>query len=238
MTHLINNVEVLYPRVNQCYRFDNTENRSVPCDPLDDGAAYETSFRMTKDQAKELFTAMAKAYKEKRENKWPEKLEMPFVKDDDGMYVGKAKLKGAYGSDKTNKPMQCDAKGTELPDDFRLTTGSTANLAVVFVPYNMRDHGVSLRLKAIQVVKYVEMQKSNPFGAVEGFTQGGDDNPFAPVAEPVSEEAMEEIADDVFGDEAVPETPPKKVVKKKAAAKPKAEKDEDLGSIIDAWDDE
>lgn len=238
--YLVNNVEALYPRINQTYRFDNTENRSVSCDPNEDGASYEMSFRMNKDQAKALFLEMSKAYQEKKEAKWPAKLEMPFVKDEDGFYVGKAKLKGAYGAELTNKPMQCDAKGTELPDDFRLTTGSTVNVAVIFVPYNMRDHGVSLRLKAVQVIKYVEQQKSNPFGAVEGFTMGGDDNPFAPAAA-VSQESMEETTADVFGDDepapTEPESTPKKVVKKKAAPTPKA-KDEDLSSIIDDWDDE
>jgi hypothetical protein len=233
MTHLINNVEALYPRINKTYRFDNAENRSVPCDPLDDGAAYELSFVMNKEQAKELFTAMAEAYKQKREDKWPAQLQMPFTKNDEGMYVGKAKLKGAYGKDVTNKPMQCDARGTELPKDFLLTSGSTINVAVVFVPYNMRDHGVSLRLKGVQVVKYVPIQKTNPFGAVEGFTVG-DENPFAPVAGATKEE-IEATTDDVFDEEA--ETPPKKKAKKKATPKPK-DKPEDLGAIIDDWDDE
>lgn len=242
--YLVNNVEALYPRINKTYRFDNAENRSIPCDASEDGASYEMSFRMTKDQAKALFLEMSKAYQEKKEAKWPAKLEMPFTKDEDGSYVGKAKLKGAYGAELTSKPMQCDARGTELPDDFMLTTGSTVNVAVVFVPYNMRDHGVSLRLKAVQVIKYVEMQKSNPFGIVEGFTQGEDDNPFVPIVEPVSQESMEETTADVFGDDnsdepedTEPEPTPKKVVKKKAAPTPKA-KDEDLSSIIDDWDDE
>ena len=39
---------------------------------------------------------------------------VPFTKDDDGMYIGKAKLKGAYGKDATNKPKQYDAKNKEL----------------------------------------------------------------------------------------------------------------------------
>ena len=234
--YLVNNVEALYPRINKTYRFDNAENRSIACDPLDDGAAYEMSFRMDKDQAKELFTQMAKAYQEKREDKWPPKLDMPFKKDDDGMYVGKVKLKGAYGKDVTPKPMQCDSRGTDLPDDFLLTTGSTVNVAVTFVPYNMRDHGVSLRLKGVQVVKYVPMQKANPFGSVEGFTVGGDDNPFTPVAGATKED-MEAATDDVFGEEAAEvEAPPKKKAKKKETPKPKD--DDDLSSLIDAWDDE
>ena len=218
MTHLINNVEALYPRINQTYRFDNTENRSVPCDPLDDGAAYEMSFLMNKEQAKELFTAMAKAYKEKREDKWPAQLEMPFTKNEDGMYVGKAKLKAAYGKETTNKPAQFDAKTNKLPEDFRLTTNSTVNLAVVFVPYNMRDHGVSLRLKAVQVVKLAEQRDAvNPFDAVDGF-DASDDNPFVEAKESTPEE----------------EPAPKKVASKKSKAKPK---DEDLSSLIDDWDD-
>ena len=170
MSHLINNVEILYPRINQCYRFDNTENKSVPCDPFEDGAKYETKFRMDKDQAKTLYKAMATAYAERREKSWPEKLEMPFEQDDEGKYVGKAVLKGAYGKDATAKPKQYDAKSKELPTDFKLTTGSRGNIAVVFVPYNMRDNGVSLRLKAVQVTKYQEPQSAaSPFDVVDGF---------------------------------------------------------------------
>ena len=145
---------------------------------------------------------------------------MPFTKNDAGMYVGKAKLKAAYGKETTNKPAQFDAKTNKLPEDFRLTTGSTVNLAVIFVPYHMRDHGVSLRLKAVQVVKLAEQREAaNPFGEVDGF-DAKDDNPFveAPTEEPTPEE----------------EPAPKKVASKKSKPKPK---DEDLSSLIDDWDD-
>ena len=66
MNYKIVGVEALYPRINKTYKFDNGENRSVPCDPLDDGATYEMSFKMDEKQAKALMTAMASAYKEKR----------------------------------------------------------------------------------------------------------------------------------------------------------------------------
>ena len=221
MTTLIENVTAQYPRINQTYRFDNTENRSVPCDPLDDGAAYELQFLMDKEQAKTLYKAMAIAYKEKREDKWPEKLDMPFKKNDDGMYVGKAKLKGAYGKDVTNKPQQYDARNTKLPDDFKLTTGSTINVAVVFQPYNgAMGNGVSLRLRAVQVIKYAEPMDNNPFATTDGFTHG-DASPF--------DQNISDDGDDVFEEEPAP----KKIVKKKAAPKEK----EELSSIIDDWDD-
>ena len=61
-------VEALWPRINKPYRFDNAENRTVPCDAFDDNAKYEMKFRMTKDQAKALVSAqMCKAYEARKE---------------------------------------------------------------------------------------------------------------------------------------------------------------------------
>lgn len=230
MNHIIRNVEALYPRINQCYRFDNTEGRSVPCDPLEDGARYETQFRMSKEQAKELYEGMVKAYTERKEKSWPEKLEMPFKKDEDGKYIGKAVLKGAYGKDTTKKPSQYDAKNKKLPEDFKLTSGSTVSLEVVMVPYNMRDNGVSLRLKAVQVTKYVPMQSAaSPFESTDGFELEVDESPFeVDTAKPAKQEA---VAEDPFGEEVAE---PKKVVKKAA---PAPKEDADLASIVDEWDD-
>lgn len=226
MNYKIAGVEALYPRINKTYKFDSGENRSVPCDPLDDGATYEMSFKMNEKQAKALMTAMASAYKEKREAKWPEKFPVPFNKDDDGMYIGKAKLKGAYGKDATAKPKQYDAKNKVLPDDFQLTTGSTVNIAVVLVPYNMRDAGVSLRLRAVQVTKYVPLQVASPFDEVDGFDSDegeSDESPFFDL-EADSGTELEEVI----------EEPKKKAAKVKSAA-PKEK--EDLSDLVDAWDD-
>lgn len=227
-SYVIENVEALWPRINKPYRFDNAENRTVPCDAFEDGAKYEMKFRMTKDQAKALFGAMCKAYEEKKEKSWPEKIEMPFTKDDDGMYSYKATLKGAYGKEATLKPVQYDSKGVKLPDDFMLTTGSTVNVAVVFIPYSMREANVSLRLRAVQVIKYVPMETSSPFGKVDGgFEFQKDDNPFE-VVEPKS---VDNVIEAEFGD-----TPEPKKVSKKATPKPK-KTDSDLASIVDDWDD-
>jgi len=228
-TFVIKNVEALWPRINKPYRFDNAENRTVPCDPFEDNAKYEIKFRMTKDQAKELYLGMCKAYEEKKEKGWPEKVDMPFNKDDDGMYVYKAALKGAYGKEATLKPVQYDSKGAKLPDDFMLTTGSTVNVAVVFVPYNMREAGISLRLRAVQVIKYVPMEASSPFGAVEGGFEfkAEDDNPF----EVVQAKPTTNVIEGEFGD-----TPEPKKVSKKTTPKPK-KSDADIAAIVDDWDD-
>ena len=227
-SYVIKNVEAQWPRINKTYKFDNAENRTVPCDPFEDGAKYEMKFRMTKDQAKELYLEMCKAYEARKEKGWPEKVEMPFSKDDDGMYSYKATLKGAYGKEATLKPVQYDSKGVKLPDDFMLTTGSTVNVAVIFVPYNMREAGISLRLKAVQVIKYVPMEASSPFEAVEGgFTFEQESNPF----EVVETKSVDNVIEAEFGD-----TPEPKKVSKKATPKPK-KTDADLASIVDDWDD-
>ena len=165
--------------------------------------------------AKGLFTAMSECYQANKKDKWADKLERTFVKDDDGMFTHKANLKGAYKNEVTRKPLQVDANNSKLPDDFLLTTGSTVNIAVQFVPYDMGGkQNVSLRLKAVQVIKYVPIEERNPFEATDGFVfNKTEDNPF-------TEDAVAE---------------PKKVVKKPSP--PTKDADDDLSSIVDDWDD-
>jgi len=236
--YVVQDVVALYPRIDRTYKFDNAANRSMPCDPLDDGAAYEMSFKMPEAKAKELFKSMKAYYDFKKDKSWPDKFPLPFKKDDDGMFIGKCKLKGAYGTDKTRKPQQFDAKNNELDADFKLTSGSTVNIAVTFVPYNMRDNGVSLRINGVQVTKYEPMAASSPFGVVEGGFEMAAQNasPFADTTS-TSVDLVEDDSDDIFGDEpdtsAAPEEP-KKVVKKSA---PAPKDDDDLSSVIEDWDD-
>ena len=232
--YMITDVEVLFPRLNRTYRFDKTENRSVPCGPFEEGARYEVSFKMDSKQAKAVMLDMAQAYTEKQNanDKWPEKFPMPFTKDDEGVYIGKTSLKGAYGTEATTPPRQFDSVNKELPDDFLLTTGTVANLAVELVPYMMQvgksvDAGVSLRIRAVQVTKYVPLQVQSPFGAVEGFVQSeANISPFSDSKKVV--EATEATKEEA------PVTEPKKVVKLKASA-PTAKAD--ISAIVDSWDD-
>ena len=236
--YVVQDVIAMYPRIDRTNKFDNAANRSMPCDPLDDGAAYEMSFKMPEAKAKELFKAMKAYYDFKKDKSWPDKFPLPFKKDDEGMFIGKCKLKGAYGTDKTRKPQQFDAKNNELEADFKLTSGSTVNVAVTFVPYNMRDNGVSLRINGVQVTKYEPMAASSPFGVVEGGFEMAAQNasPFADTTS-TSVDLVEDDSDDIFGDEpdtsAAPEEP-KKVVKKSA---PAPKDDDDLSSVIEDWDD-
>ena len=189
MQHIIMNAEARYPRLNACYRFDSAEQKSVKCQPTDDGAAYETQFIMNDDEAKKLHALCMQVWEEAKakdpKKNWPEKPSMlPYKKTDDGI-IGKAKLKGAYGTDVTQPPRQVDAKKNPMPDDFMLTTGSKVNVAVTLVTYNTGSvNGVSLRLRAVQVIELAEMAQSDPFAAVDGYTVVGTtgSDPFAAVS--------------------------------------------------------
>jgi len=175
MQHMLTNVTARYPRLNATYRFDQTEMRTVKCDPFADGAAYEMQFVLTEEQAKELHQICMQAYSNAaamdQKRKWPEKpTNLPYKRNDDGTIVGKAKLKGAYGDDKTQPPKQVDAQRNKLPADFELTTGSKVNVAVVVVPYNSGSiNGISLRLRAVQVLELAEYEGADdPFSSVDG----------------------------------------------------------------------
>jgi len=178
MQYTIMNVEARYPRLDRPYSFDSVEMRSVPCDALEEGAAFDLSFVMDKTQAMELhkvaMQAWANASAGDTKRKWPEKpTNLPYKTDETtGLIIGKAKLKAAYSGEKTRPPAQYDAKNAKLGDDFRLTTGSKINLAVTVVPFNTGAvNGISLRLRAVQVIELAEpMEGSNPFQPTDGFS--------------------------------------------------------------------
>mgnify|MGYP004452201743 FL=1 len=120
-TYKLTNVEALYPKLDQPYHFDkkagkNGKGASVPCEATAQGANYSTNFKMTGAQAKDLFKAMLAAYNEAREDGWPD-LTMPFTKDEDKMFIGKAKIDASYNS----PPKHYDSVNTPLDSGFQLT---------------------------------------------------------------------------------------------------------------------
>jgi len=231
-TYIIENVEALWPKIDKTYTFDQSVKRSVPCGPRDQGADFSIAFRMGSATAKALFVQMKDAYDANKEPKWVDKLVNPFVKDDNGTYTHKASLKGAYKGEVTNKPLQVDSQGTPLPDDFQLTTGSTVSIAVQLIPYDFGGkQSVSLRLKAVQVIKYVPMEVRNPFGAVDGGFVMEDANPFASTPKVVK---SNNVLDEAPADDGFDEEPVKRTATKAAPAPVNAT---DISSIVDNWDD-
>jgi hypothetical protein len=250
---LLLGVEALYPRINRTYRFDATENRTVPCAPTDNNACYELRFKFSEPEAKALYKKMKAYWLANKKDEWPDKLPLPFEvsEDDEGVYIGKARKKGAYDAELTTPPAVYDAGNNLIKDkDFLLTTGSIINIGVTMVPYLMpSSYGVSLRLNAVQVLKLEPMVFTSPFDATEGYIASDDnedeeDNPF-----------KDKVADDEDDDE-MPAPKPKKKPAKKKASKAKDESDDEvvvskkkkrkatdaaeeegLGDIIEKWDD-
>tara|TARA_R100000995_G_scaffold25309_1_gene10924 strand:- start:6386 stop:7093 length:708 start_codon:yes stop_codon:yes gene_type:complete len=229
--HLIERVEALYPKLDQTYRYDNSippKGKTVPCGPTEENAKYEMDFKMSESQAKELYKHMAAAYKAEAAKNWPA---MPkpveiFDKDNEGNFIGSVQLRGQFKGKVTDPPLIVDSNNKKLPSEFRLTTGSLVNLGVNLVPYNMSTCGVSLRIKAVQVIKLVEKKQHSPFAAVDdGWVIDDEDDPSTVFLSTADTAPVEE--------DEVPA--PKKVSKKAEGAAPPP--DEDLASIVDDWDD-
>jgi len=238
--YLLKNVKAKYPRIDKPYKYDSNagdNGGTIPCEAMDANAKYETSFVLDEDQAKKLYKAMSVAYTEGRDDSWEEKLQMPFKKQEDGSFLGKANLKGAYKGVATGGVPQFDADNKMLDKDFQLTSGSTINLSFELVPYKMSSSGVSLRLRGVQVIDYAPLQSFSPFEAEKGFTS-------APAGENKTAEDMfgiveeeEEVVEAVEAVEAVEEAV-KEPVKRASKKEKPATVSPDMASIIDDWGSE
>ena len=232
-SYMLNNVEALYPKLDQPYHFDrqggkNKQGASVPCAATAQGATYQVNFKMTADQAKAIFKSMAEAYEEDKEESWPA-LTMPFTKTEDKMFVGKAKLPASFDGRPTTPPKHYDASNNPLDSAFQLSSGSTINLFLELVSYNgSMGNGVSLRLRAVQVIKYKEYTAASPFDTQEGFTQNDTEST-------VELDTVFDTGEKTVVEEATIEEPKVKVSKKKQNA-PKPE-EVDLASLLEQFDD-
>ena len=171
---IVTGATALWPRLNQTYKFVKKGDRQerVACPPTDDGAEYTLSLALTKAQAVPLYKGMKTAYNNGKKDGWPEfpSAEEAFAIDEDGAYIAKSKLKGAFNNEPTSVS-QFDASNNELPKDFMLTTGSKINVLVTFVVYDptrLDGSGVSLRLRQVQVIDLAELKKRSAFDTVEG----------------------------------------------------------------------
>jgi hypothetical protein len=169
-----------YPKIDRPYKFDAEAMRSVPCDAMDENASYDLTVVVDEEHAKEIHKTVMQAWNQAvadnagGKRKWPEKPSLlPVKRNDYGEIEVKTKLKAAYNGQATIPPAQWDAQNNRLPADFRLTGQSKIRVKVIPVPYNMsaQNNGVSLRLKAVQVLELAEeVGAGSPFQPTDGFT--------------------------------------------------------------------
>ena len=234
---LIEGVKALYPRINKPYRYDTKLGKTAPCGQFDDNAKYSTSFLMDEGTAQVLYSKMDAAYIQRRKAAWPKELDVPaevFKETESGEYEYKTHIPCAFNKVGVDVPQQFDSQANLLSDYFELTSGSTINLVVELIPYMRKDgkdthHGVSLRLRQVQVIKLAERktQASPLFGKVEG-GYVADEQPAKPTFGAVADN-MPDVEEEVLEVEE-----PKKVVsiKKEPAA---AATEKDLSGLVNKW---
>lgn len=115
--------------------------------------------------------------------------ELPFIANDDGTVTLKFKMKAKVtpknGAPFEQQPALFDAKGKPLTGETKVGGGSTIKVSYEVVPYYtaIAGAGVSLRLKAVQIIELKEYSggggnaESYGFGEEEGFEAGEDDTP-------------------------------------------------------------
>jgi hypothetical protein len=240
---IVTGATALYPRLNQTYKFVKNGDRQerVACPPTDDGAEYTLNLVLTKAQAVPLYKAMKTAYTKGKKDNWPEfpSAEETFEVNDNGEYIARTKLKGAFNNEPTSIA-QFDASNNELPKDFMLTTGSKINVLVTFVVYDpsrLDGSGVSLRLRQVQVIELAELKKRSAFDAVEGGFNSQSDG-FATGFEAPADDAAKAPEGPGFDGNYEEDAPEGKKSKPADKAKPKADTKnvEDFNDIDDALD--
>ena len=158
---------------------------------------YNVKLRIPSEEAQDLIAALDTAYaaaqddaKEKNPGKKIKAASQPYTEelDDQGNETGnilvsfkcKAKLTDKQGNVRPNAPRLFDSKNKEFPKDQDIWGGSTLRVAFNAIPYYtaMAGAGVSLRLKAVQVIDLV----AGGGGTGESYGFGEEDGYVAPAA--------------------------------------------------------
>ena len=167
---------------------------SKPDTKFNPDGEYKVSLIVAGDDASKVIALLTEKHEAavaqaKKENagKRVKEGELPFIEnEDDGTVTFKFKLKAKVAPKKGDpfeqKPALFDAKGKPLTGAPKVGGGSTIKVSYEVVPYYtaIAGAGVSLRLKAVQIIELKEYSgggnaESYGFGEEEGFEAGKDD---------------------------------------------------------------
>jgi hypothetical protein len=197
----------MYPYLKEPVSFSQSERKQLP----DEDGSYLVDLVLNADEAQGIMSSIDRALDssfekakemKKGSKKKPEKADAPYqeMDDDTGEPNGKLrfrfKLKGKGKNPKTGKTWQqrpaiFNCKGVPYPSGTEVWGGSQIKVAFEMIPYFMNSTnkaGVSLRLKAVQVIDLVSgvEKTADNFGFVE---EEGTANTI-PEKEVVQEEVM------------------------------------------------
>jgi hypothetical protein len=186
------NVKLVWPRLDQPYRFNERDQKTEPCAPTASGAAWSVAIELPMDEAKALWEECKAHYEEcqTRDKSLPAFSDVFGRKKDEekGVALFSAKCTSATRDGDAKRPPKVvgpDQKPLE-GDDLKIWSDSIAHVRLFAVPSKNPQNGqggVTLLLDAVQVMK------------AEYGSDGLEDD-FGPAEE----------ADPDFGDEAT--TPP------------------------------
>ena len=156
---------------------------------------YKVSLIVAGDDARKVVNFLTEKHKAavaqvKKENarKRVKEGDLPIIENDDGTVTFKFKMKAKVIPKKDapfeQKPALFDAKGKPLTGEPKIGGGSTIKVCYEVVPYYtaIAGAGISLRLKAVQVIELKEYSggggnaESYGFGEEEGYEAGDEDN--------------------------------------------------------------
>jgi len=155
-------VEFIWPRLDQTYRYNSAEKRTEPCSPSVQGAAWSVGWLMDEDAAKDLAAELKVHYQScvARNSKLPSFQKVFGAKkhtDKDGnptgmvQFTAERKAIANNGSERP-APKVVDNTGTPLAD-LAIWGGSRGDIRVYAVPTNDPDGngGIKLLLDAVVV---------------------------------------------------------------------------------------
>lgn len=157
---LVKDVKLLYPRLDQPYRYNAAESRSDPCPPSAQGASYSVSWEMEQQAAHTLMDELQEWFESRRQ---VNSKMGPFTKvfgvkfKDDGHVVFKAKRNAQKADGTDAKPPRVVGGDKQDLEDKAIWNGSTGSvLCSAMCTRSPGDQwGVSLYLTAVQVLEPV-----------------------------------------------------------------------------------
>jgi len=208
-------VEFIWPRLDQTYRYNSAEKRTEPCSPSVQGAAWSVGFLLDEDKAKDLAAELKVHYQScvARNSKLPSFSKVFGAKkhkDKDGNETGMvqftAERKAIANNGNPNTPPPVVGKdGKELADKA-IWGGSRGHIRLYAVPTQDPDGngGIKLLLNAVQVTDavYGGDNLEDDFGPFETETNFGDADAFEnhqPKQAPASARTPEPAGADEYG---------------------------------------
>lgn len=158
---VVKNVKLVWPRLDQPYRFNERDKQSEACAATAPGAAYSLSWEMPMDDAKALWAELKEHYEgcRTRNSKLPDFSDVFGRKKDEennvALFAAKKMAMSRDGSaNKPPKVVGLDLKPLE-GDDLRIWTGSVGHVRALAFPSTNPQNGqggISLLLDAVQVI--------------------------------------------------------------------------------------